>query len=202
LLDSQEQLAVASGLRDGSRRSWAALYDAYSVDVWRYVARLLGSDPAAVADVVQETFIEAARSATKFDSSRGTLWTWLTGIAHHRVAAHWRQAQKMANLRSLVERRAEEVRHLLDATESSGGACRQNDPAELAALVRATLAELPADYAALLIAKYMDDRDLARLSEDTGGTIEAVKSKLARARREFRAKFDRLTREPIESMIE
>jgi RNA polymerase sigma-70 factor, ECF subfamily len=202
LLDSQEQLAVASGLRDGSRRSWAALYDAYSADVWRYVARLLGSDRAAVADVVQETFIEAARSATKFDAGRGTLWTWLTGIAHHRVAAHWRQAQKATHLRSLVERRADEVRHLLDATESDGEACQQNDPAELASLVRATLAELPADYAALLMAKYIDDRDLAGLSAETGATIEAVKSKLARARREFRTKFDRLAREPTESMIE
>ncbi len=178
------------------------LYDAYSADVWRYVARLLGSDPAAVADVVQETFIEAARSAVKFDASRGTLWTWLTGIAHHRVAAHWRQAQKMASLRSLVERRADEVRHWLDATESDGEASRQNDPVELAALVRATLAELPADYAALLMAKYMDDRDLAGLSAESGATVEAVKSKLARARREFRAKFDRLAREPSESMIE
>ena len=71
-----------------------------------------------------------------------------------------------------------------------------------AELVRATLADLPADYAALLTEKYLDDRELAELSVRTGTSVEAVKSKLARARREFRAKFERLTREPTQLMIE
>jgi RNA polymerase sigma-70 factor (ECF subfamily) len=202
LLDEQEQLAVAGGLRSGCRESWARLYDAYSVDVWRYVARLVGSDAAAVADVVQETFIEAARSASSFDSARGTLWSWLVGIAHHRVAAHWRQAARMAKLRKLVELRAEVIRHWLDGAEPTGEPWRGQELTELAAVVRATLAELPADYAALLTAKYLDERELADLSTQAGSSIDAVKSKLARARREFRLRFERLTREPTQSMPE
>jgi RNA polymerase sigma-70 factor (ECF subfamily) len=199
LLDQHEQHSVAHGLRRGSRESWAKLYDAYSVDVWRYVARLLGSDAPAVADVVQETFMEAARTAAGFDSRRGTLWAWLTGIAHHRVAAYWRQAQRIANLRKLIEARATEVRHLFEATESPDAPWQQQ---ELAELVRSVLSELPADYAALLTAKYLDDRSLAELCEQSGGSIDAVKSKLARARREFRGKFERLTREPTRSTRE
>ena len=61
MLDEPEQLAVAAGLREGRREAWTRLYDAYSRDVWRYVARLLGPEAAAVADAVQETFMEAAR---------------------------------------------------------------------------------------------------------------------------------------------
>jgi RNA polymerase sigma-70 factor (ECF subfamily) len=193
LLDHQEQLAVASGLRNGNRQSWARLYDAYSVDVWRYVTRLLGSDGPAVADAVQETFMEAARSARHFDASRGTLWTWLTGIAHHRVAAYWRQAERAARLRKLVESRAEEIRHWLDAAEPSDEPRQQQEMAEL---VRCTLAELPADYAAILTAKYLDELTLQELSEHGDASIDAIKSKLARARREFRARFERLAREP------
>jgi RNA polymerase sigma-70 factor (ECF subfamily) len=202
LLDEQEQLAVAGGLLSGCRESWARLYDAYSVDVWRYVARLLGSDAAAVADVVQEAFIEAARSAASFDSARGTLWSWLIGIAHHRVAAHWRQAARMAKLRRLVELRAEEIRHWLDGAEAAGQPWKQQELVDLAELVRATLAELPEDYAALLTAKYLDERELADLSAQTGSSIDAVKSKLARARKEFRMRFERLSREPTQSMLE
>jgi RNA polymerase sigma-70 factor (ECF subfamily) len=155
-----------------------------------------------VADVVQETFIEAAQSAASFDSTRGTLWTWLVGIAHHRVAAHWRQAARTAKLRKLAELRADEIRHWLDAAETTGQPWKQQELAEFAELVRATLAELPADYAALLTAKYIDERELADLSEQTGSSIDAVKSKLARARREFRTRFERLSREPTQSMRE
>jgi RNA polymerase sigma-70 factor, ECF subfamily len=197
LLDEPEQLVVAAGLREGRREAWARLYDAYSLDVWRYVARLMGPEAAAVADAVQETFLEAARSAARFDPDRGTLWTWLTGIAHHRAAAHWRQAGRIARLRKLVESRAAEIRHLLDAAESNADSPLETwEQHELAELVRSALADLPADYAAILTAKYLDDRSLAELSTQTGSSIEAVKSKLARARREFRAKFERLTREP------
>jgi RNA polymerase sigma-70 factor (ECF subfamily) len=202
LLEEQEQLAVAGGLRSGCRESWARLYDAYSVDVWRYVARLVGADAAAVADVVQETFIEAARSAMSFDSTRGTLWTWLVGITHHRVASHWRQAARTARLRKLVELRADEVKHWLDAGETVSQPWKQQELAEFAELVRATLAELPAEYASLLTVKYVDERELADLSEQTGSSIDAVKSKLARARREFRTRFERLSREPTQSMRE
>ena len=200
MLDEPEQLVVAAGLREGRREAWARLYDAYSLDVWRYVARLMGPEAATVADAVQETFLEAARSAARFDPARGTLWTWLTGIAHHRAAAHWRQTERIANLRKLVESRAAEIRHLLDAAESNVESPLEIwQHNELAELVRSALADLPADYAALLTAKYLDDRSLAELSAQTGSSIEAVKSKLARARREFRARFERLTNEPSSS---
>ncbi|HEV2970883.1 MAG TPA: sigma-70 family RNA polymerase sigma factor [Pirellulales bacterium] len=191
MLDEYEQLAVIHGLCRGSRESWAKLYDAYSADVWRYVARMLGPDAGAVADVVQETFMEAARTAAGFDGNRGTLWAWLTGIAHHRVAAYWRQAQRSANLRKLIEARAPEIQRLFESTELSEAPWQRR---ELAELVRSVLAELPADYAALLTAKYLNERSLAQISEQSGGSTDAVKSKLARARREFRAKFERLTK--------
>ncbi|HKD38079.1 MAG TPA: sigma-70 family RNA polymerase sigma factor [Pirellulales bacterium] len=198
MLDEQQQTAVAAGLREGSREAWAWLYDAYSTDVWRYVARLLGPDSAAVADAVQETFLEAARSARRFDPSRGSLWGWLTGIAHHRVAAYWRQAQRAAALKRLAESEGAAIQRWLNA-DAAGTADRAALQLEVNELVRAVLAELPADYAALLAGKYIDERSLEQLTRQFGGSVEAVKSKLARARREFRAKFERITREPTRS---
>ena len=99
----------------------------YSVDVWRYVARLLGPDAAAVGDVVQETFLEAARSARNFDPSRGTLWSWLVGIAHHRVSAHWRQANRQTRLRQLAESGEVDVRHLFDGQPEAMTAAESRD---------------------------------------------------------------------------
>ena len=194
MLDSHNQHAVIRGLRDGRRDAWTALYDGYSADVWRYVGRLVGGSSADVADVVQETFLAAARTARQFDAQRGTLWSWLTGIAHHQAVAHWRRNNQSERLRTLAEVGAIDLRQWWDGTESADAIWERQ---ELAELVRAVLAELSSDYAALLTAKYLDEQSLEDLAAVMGTSVEAIKSKLARARREFREKFESATREPM-----
>jgi RNA polymerase sigma-70 factor (ECF subfamily) len=191
LLDEHEQLAVIHGLRDGDRDAWATLYDGYSVDMWRCVARLLGRDVAEVSDVVQEVFMDAARSARQFDPRRGTLWNWLVGIAHHRVSAHWRQTKRQARLQQMAESGEVDIRHMLDGQlEAKAGGETQ----EAAEIVRGVLAELSFEYASLLTAKYLDAQSLVTISSQYGGSVEAIKSKLARARQEFRSKFEFLSK--------
>jgi RNA polymerase sigma-70 factor, ECF subfamily len=193
LLKTDEPSAVIRGLRDGSRDAWAALYDRHCEGVWRYVARLLGPNAAAVADVVQETFLAAARTARGFDPERGSLGGWLTGIAHHRVTLHWRQESRGKRLRQLAESGAAEIRGWLDGQESPSDEWKGRESADL---VRGVLAEMSVDYAALLAAKYLDEQTLEEIARENNCSIDATKSKLARARREFRTKFEYLTREP------
>ena len=55
-----------AGLQSGSPNAWGALYESYSARVWRYVARLLGTDQdAAPVDV---TFLDRLgdRTAAEF----------------------------------------------------------------------------------------------------------------------------------------
>lgn len=58
-------------------------------------------------------------------------------------------------------------------------------------MVRGVLAELSVEYSLLLAGKYIDQLSLEQLAEQLASTTEAVKSKLARARREFRRQFER-----------
>jgi len=187
LLDEHDQRAVILGLRKGDRDAWTALYDRYGADVWRYVARLLGADPAATADVVQEVFLAAAKSAARFDPERGSLWGWLVGIAHHQVSQHWRGTARAARVTELAAAGVAELRHWWESGEPVSEFWERR---ELAELVRGALADLPADYAALLTGKYWEEQTLEQLAAQWNSTTEAVKSKLARARREFRAVFE------------
>src|SRR5262245_3432717 len=98
-MDSQQERELADGLRTGNADAWRSLYDAYAEPVWRVVARLMGGRSADVADVVQETFIAAARSARSFDAERGTLWFWLCGIARRHVALHYRKLDQQQRVR-------------------------------------------------------------------------------------------------------
>jgi len=196
LLDESDQIAVIRGLRDGNREAWTALYDRYCADVWRYVGRLMGNRATDVADVVQETFLAAARTARQFDSSRGTLWSWLAGIAHHQVSAFWRRAERTAKFRVFADADSLELWQWLDGGRSPESVCEQR---ELVDLVRVILAQLSPDHTALLIAKYADEETLEELARRFGSSVEAIKSKLARARREFRATFESITRESKDS---
>jgi DNA-directed RNA polymerase specialized sigma24 family protein len=64
---------------------------------------------------------------------------------------------------------------------------------ELADVVRLVLAELPADYAGLLTAKYIDELSLLEIQQQTQSSSDAVRSKLLRARKEFRRVYERIT---------
>lgn len=195
LLDETDQRSVITGLRLGNRQAWEMLYDGYSVDVWRYVARFVGPEQSDIADVVQETFIAAARASKLFDPEKGSLWCWLTGIAHHHVSRYWKQVKKNARLEELSEAHSGSLSRWLDGFDGTSVAeCRSDwlERAELAELVRGVMAKLPSDYAALLAAKYIEDMTLDELARHWGLSVEAIKSKLARARREFREKAGRM----------
>lgn len=189
MLNQQEQFEVSCGLRNGNRDAWGALYRAYSGAVWTYVSRLVGSDAAMIADITQEVFIAAAKAARRYDSSRGSLWSWIAGIAHRQAALAFRKSERAQRWRSLAEEGLLEFRGLCYAAESPGNLWERQ---ELADLVRGVLSEMPPDYAILLTAKYLDEESLDQISQSMGSSVEAIKSKLARARQEFRVVFGRL----------
>ncbi len=194
MLDQPQQRLIAGGLRAGDRAAWGSLFDAYSTPLWRFALRLIGRDNAAVDDVVQETFLAAARSARQFNAEQGTLWAWLTGIAQRQAALYWRQAARAARIKTLAESGSARIQDWLVDTTEPDTSWEQRETADL---IRSVLAELIADYAALLTARYLDERTTMELIEMFGGTADSLKSKLARARKEFRSKFELITRETI-----
>ncbi len=90
-MDKDTEREIAKGLQEGDRSAWLQLYEAYAECIWQNIARLMGYDCAAVPDVVQETFLAAARSAKNFDPCRGSLWIWLCGIAKRQIALYYRK---------------------------------------------------------------------------------------------------------------
>ena len=180
LLDAER--AIAAGLRAGHADAWARLYDAYADRVWRTVARLLGGCETAVADVVQETFLAAAKSARGFDPARGPLWAWLWGIARTQTLLHLRKSARHAREKRPYPRGWDDpAREPLDEVVLR----------ESADLVRLTLLELPEEYGRILSAKYLLDAPIEEVARAERLSVVAARSKLARAREAFRASFRR-----------
>ncbi len=192
-MDHDVESEIAVSLREGSTEAWQRLYGAHAERVWRLVARAMGPGASGVPDVVQETFLAAARSARGFDPSRGSLWSWLCGIACRQVALYYRQRQRHTGPRNgrsftplATQSQGDTVADTSAGTDPAGAVSR----AELAGSIRSALTELPAEYETLLVAKYMDGAMIEDIARQRQASPEAVRSKLARARRAFRKLFE------------
>lgn len=88
---SDEALLAACGV--GDTAALGALYDRHHDAVYRLISRLLRGDRAELDDLVQTTFLEAWRSAKRFDG-RGAVRSYLLGIAANAVRHHIRGAMR------------------------------------------------------------------------------------------------------------
>jgi RNA polymerase sigma-70 factor (ECF subfamily) len=88
---SDEALLAACGVGDPA--ALGALFDRHHEAVYRLISRLLRTEPSAIDDLVQTTFLEAWRSAKKYDA-RGAVRSFLFGIAANTVRHHIRSAKR------------------------------------------------------------------------------------------------------------
>lgn len=88
---SDEALLAACAVGDSA--ALGALFDRHHEAVYRLVSRLLRSEPEAIDDLVQTTFLEAWRAAGRY-AGRGLPRSFLYGIAANAVRHHVRSARR------------------------------------------------------------------------------------------------------------
>lgn len=187
---AEDDNSIISGLRVGQSDAWLRLYDVYAVRLWRSVSRLMPNDTQAVGDIIQDSFMEAARSAKFFDASRGSIWQWLFGIARHRIARYYRHENQQGRFRVLRNWFTTNESFIWNWVNGVGELPESAQNAvELAELVQLTLSDISDEYAALLVARYFDGRTAVDIAKAENLSPDAVRQKLMRARRDFRREF-------------
>jgi len=76
----------------GDQQAFAELYDATSSRVFGLAVRVV-RDPAQAEEVTQEAFLEVWRTASRFDSERGSALSWLMTICHRKAVDRVRSAE-------------------------------------------------------------------------------------------------------------
>ena len=84
----------------GNADALGELFDRHHRATYRFLARLTGANHADLDDLVQATFVQVARSASRFDG-RAMVRTWLFGIAvnvaRHHVRGNARRRKVIAD---------------------------------------------------------------------------------------------------------
>src|SRR3954453_21194124 len=96
LVACDKQLPVQEA-RAGKPDAWDALFRRYQLPLYVYVLELVHEEQTSL-DIVQETFINAARhlGSLRDDQKFGS---WLFGIAHQKCIQRWRKRSKEETLR-------------------------------------------------------------------------------------------------------
>src|SRR5438876_10837241 len=99
----REQLPVPEA-RAGEAAAWDRLFKRYQLPIYVYVFELVHDEQTSL-DVVQETFIAAARHIGSLRDDE-KLGSWLFGIAHQKCIQRWRKQGRDEALREEFADRA------------------------------------------------------------------------------------------------
>jgi RNA polymerase sigma-70 factor (ECF subfamily) len=177
-----DQDLVAAVLRR-DRKATAEFVSLHADAVYSYVRRRLIPREDMVEDVVQEVFLAAWEHLGGFRAA-SSLRSWLLGIARHKVEDYYRSRLREAELLPDAED---------DLTvELAQVPCYEEalDRARSEEKTRRVLASLPEPYTMVLLWRYWERRSAREISAQTGKTEKAIERLLARAREQFKKRWD------------
>ena len=167
-MEGRSDLELAAGLAAGDESALAGLYDRYGALAYGVALRVLG-DPGRAEDAVQDAFLKLWRGAAGFDSSRGSLRSWLVAAVRNRCI-------DMLRGRSLHERRELALRPEVRSAERG--------PDEEAAVslereaVQAAIGELPEDQREAVLLAYFGGLTQREIAEVAGVPLSTVKGRM------------------------
>jgi RNA polymerase sigma-70 factor (ECF subfamily) len=167
--------ALLTGAAGGDPEAVRALIDSIGPVVYGFVfARVGGNEPAA-QDLLQETLIEALRSAPTFRGD-ASLRTWVCAIARRRLARHYETERRQAV--------AESGLALLGGID--GGVAGTRDELEHRDEIVRALGRLAPVHRQVLVMKYLDELSVSQIADELGRSPVQIQSLLQRAREGLR----------------
>jgi RNA polymerase sigma-70 factor, ECF subfamily len=186
-----EDEALVRRMANGDDQALGVLYDRWHAVVHGVVARML-RQTEDVEDVVEETFWQAWRQASRFDRSRGAVQTWLLTIARSRA---------LDRVRALRRRREEPLEgddgQLVVQQTAEGDPGLDAEASERRRIVGAALSGLPAEQREALELGYFGGLSQTEIAERTGQPLGTVKTRMRLALQKLRSQLTVLGSESV-----
>ena len=162
-------------MRKGNRDAFARLYERREPALYRFALHMSGS-PAVAEEVSHEVFVQLMGPSARFDETKGSLESFLYGIARNLVRVVRRKGQ--------VAEPVDRPFHHDILGDLIGN--------ETTALLHRTLRDLPERYRDVVILCDLEERSYEEVARLIGRPVGTVRSRLHRARALLAAKLKRL----------
>ncbi len=187
---------TASSLRDEVAlvHDFDALYARYGKQIFNTIFQWIG-DYEEAADLTQETFLSAHKAREQFRGD-SKVHTWLYRIAHNHCKNRFKQRDRQremegpsldAGIGSPDEGDALGTREIADWSGSPSALLEQK---ESQAHINRAIDSLAPEYRVVLVLRLVDGLSYTEIAEATGLTLEAVKTRLNRAKAMVRQKVE------------
>jgi RNA polymerase sigma factor (sigma-70 family) len=180
----EEDSALVAAVLRKDRKATAEFVALYADDLYRYLRSRLAPMYDQVEDLVHEVFLAAWESLPGYQGS-GSLRAWVMGIARHKVEDYYRarlrapESIEDGDQEPLAPASTSDFHHLLEQDELRKNTWR-------------VMGSLPEQYRMALIWRYWERASAREMALKTGKTEKAIERLLARARAEFRERWNRV----------
>lgn len=169
-MDDAGLIALA---RRGDAVAFSRLFASFERPIFRYAAHMCGRD--AADDVVQETFLALLRGPGAYDATRGTVGSYLFGIARHCVLKRL-GGREVASFD--LDEHDEQTAWADDRPSVLDSLSRE----ETIKAVRAAIASLPAPYREVVALCELQEMSYVAAATIVQCPVGTVRSRLHRAR--------------------
>lgn len=159
-----------------------AFYREFYPRLVRLVFARTGAPPADVEDLVQDILLRAWNGRASYEGQAAPE-TWVTSIAHHRIADWFRARGRMERH---AEAAAREAFRNLDTVPFPADAI---DSVEVRERVLEAMSRIEPSYAKVLVLRYVDGLAVRKIAERLGESEGAVESRLVRGRQALRERL-------------
>jgi RNA polymerase sigma factor (sigma-70 family) len=153
--------------------------------VYRFIARRVGTDLAE--DLAAEVFATAYRRRDAFEPDRGSVRSWLYGIATNIVRGHWRDEQQLLELDARVA--SDSLMPSRGSVQFADAADERVIAASLAPRIAGALAALNREQRDVLLLHAWADLSHEEIAAALGIAQGTARSRLSRARAALRAQL-------------
>lgn|SRR6185312_2468951 len=161
----------------GDAEAFGEIYDRRQGGIFRYALRMTGSE-AIAEDVTHDVFLELMRDGGQFDDKRGSLKSYLFGMARHRVL---RRLKVEKNIIS-IDGQAEDDEPFDDQLVASADPFMELARGETVGLVRQAILSLPPHFREVIVLCELQELNYLDAAKLIDCPIGTVRSRLNRAR--------------------
>ncbi len=178
--DVQAEMMAAIAARQ-DRSAFVQIFEYFAPRIKAYMRRM-GADGAQAEELTQEAMITLWRRAASYDPAKASLSTWLYTIARNKRIDAIRRAKRPDAL----------VDELLLNQQAVPSSEQVASAAQTARIVRAALADLPAEQAAIIQMSYFEGQSHSMIAEQLGLPLGTVKSRVRLALQKLRQSLGRV----------